>query len=201
MPVGWRSVSTMHPSAWPGLVAGALGAVESFALLRGQRWVYGLGLPVSRYTETLPFELPDVLPETDDPMIRVVALGDGRLGFLRAPSSGVTGHSGGASARFSGVLCYGVIRVDRQARATALAFEGRVAWSPIVAFVGLVAAARIMCGPGHDAAVTVALVSALFGAFILAFVAWDYRELLPMFHILTGNLAARSTHALPPGTQ
>jgi hypothetical protein len=193
--VDGRIVSTMTASSWPFFVAGALGFCESLALSTGQRWAFRLGVPVSRYTETLPFELPDVLPTMDDPMVRVVALGDGRVGFLRASSQGMTGHAGGASVRSSGVLCYGVIEVARQAGATTLRLDGRVAWFPIVSWVGLVASIWMTRTPDPDGVSTIALVSALFGAVILAGVAWSYRDLLPTFHILTANLAAHSTHA------
>ena len=153
--VDGRLVSTMTASSWPFFVAGALGFCESLALSTGQRWAFRLGVPVSRYTETLPFELPDVLPKIDDPMVQVVALGDGRVGFLRASSQGATGHVGGVSVRASGVLCYGVIQVARQAGATTLRFDGRVAWLPIVSWVGLVTSIWMTHRPGPDAAVTV----------------------------------------------
>ena len=185
----------MTASTWPFFVAAAFGFCESLALSTGQRWAFRLGVPVSTYTETLPFELPDVLPTPDDSMVRAVALGEGRVGFWRASSQGATGHAGGASVRSSGVFCYGVIEVARQAGVTTLRFDGRVAWFPIVSWLGLVASMWMTRSPNPDAAVTVALVSALFGAVILAGVAWSYRGLLPTFHILTANLAARSAHA------
>lgn len=189
----------MNAALWPSLVAGALGLVESLALSSGLRWAFRLGLPISSHEETLPFELPDVLPVIDDKGVRVVALGDGDVGFLRASSQGAIGNSGGGSVRSSGIVCYGVIQVERQAGATTLRFEGRVAWFPIVTWVGLVASIWMAQRPAPDAAVTVALVSALFGALIAASVAWSCRGLLPTFHILTANLAARSAHARGDG--
>ncbi|MFO0630515.1 MAG: hypothetical protein U0325_33490 [Polyangiales bacterium] len=186
----------MTASSWPFFVSAGLGLVESLALTTGQRWAFRLGVPVSRYTETLPFELPDVLPTMDSQAVRVVALGDGRVGFLHASSEGLRGSSGGASVRSSGVLCYGVIQVERQAGATTLRLDGRVAWFPIASWLGLVASLWMSLRADPDAASTVAKVSALFGVFMLASVAWSYRDLQPTFHILTANLAARSAHAL-----
>ncbi len=166
------------PFGVPIFLAFAWGWLEGFGLSSGSPWAWRMGIIFQRYEETLPLDIPDALPEVTDGVISVRRVAPNTINYCL----------GGASGRRQGLNCHGVIHVLRGPGETTFRYEGRLCLSPFILYAALLVDVTLTYG-----AQVAAVAALLFGLFMAMFVALDCRRLLPAYHMLTADLAARGT--------
>lgn len=176
----------------PVMVVSLLGLGQTLGLRRGLRWVYDLGVRVSRHEEEYAFGWAEKTDTVELDSWGLYPLGNNHFGLLDWRASMSTSSSGGgATTRGQGLLCFGVLTLERCPEGVRFVFERRVSLfgpaSVIALLVALYFATRTMSGAGEF----LLLALALFGGFTLAVTLYYLRRLSTAYEVLSAELAAR----------